>query len=119
MKLDIYKLIVADLNNAITNGKTAAYSASSPDLGRANAWAAKALLAKVYLTLGRNAEASTLLNSVIASSGYSLQPTYSSVFAIYNEMNSEILFSIRFKSGGLGMGNPLANLFALFAIARN
>ena len=110
-----YKLIEADLLNAIENGKYDPYSAGSPDLGRANAWAAKALLAKVYLTLGRNAEASTLLNSVIASSGYSLQPTYSSVFAIYNEMNSEILFSIRFKSGGLGMGNPLANLFAPFS----
>ena len=110
-----YKLIEADLLNAIANGKYDPYSAGSPDLGRANAWAAKALLAKVYLTLGRNAEASTLLNSVIASSGYSLQPTYSSVFAIYNEMNSEILFSIRFKSCGLGMGNPLANLFAPFS----
>jgi hypothetical protein len=27
-------------------------------------------------------------------------------------MNSEILFAIRFKGGGLGMGNPLSNLFA-------
>jgi len=109
---DIYKLIVADLNNAIANGKNATYSASSPDLGRANVWAAKALLAKVYLTLGRNQEASALLDSVIATSGYSLQSTYASVFSINNEMNSEILFAVRFKSGGLGMGNPLANLFA-------
>jgi len=110
--LDIYKLIVADLNNTITNGKAAAYSASSPDLGRANVGAAKALLAKVYLTLGRNAEASALLDSVIASGGYSLQTTYESVFSVNNEMNSEILFAIRYKGGGLGMGNPLSNLFA-------
>jgi hypothetical protein len=27
-------------------------------------------------------------------------------------MNSEILFAVRFKSGGLGMGNPLSNIFA-------
>jgi hypothetical protein len=109
---DIYKLIVADLNNAIANGKNAAYTASSPDLGRANVWAAKALLAKVYLTLGRNQEASVLLDSVIALGSYSLQSTYASVFSINNEMNSEILFAVRFKSGGLGMGNPLSNLFA-------
>ncbi len=109
---DIYKLIVADLNNAIANGKTAAYSSSSPDLGRANVWAAKALLAKVYLTLGRNSEASALLDSVISASGHSLQSSYANVFSIYNEMNSEILFAVRFKSGGLGMGNPLSNLFA-------
>lgn len=110
--LDIYKLIVADLKNAIDNGKNTAYSPSSPDLGRANVWAAKALLAKVYLTLGRNTEASALLDSVIAAGGYSLQATYGSVFSINNEMNSEILFAIRFKSGGLGMGNPLSNIFA-------
>ena len=110
--LDIYKLIVADLNNAIANGKTAVFTANSPDLGRANVWAAKALLAKVYLTLDRKAEAATLLNSIIAESGYSLQPTYESVFSINNEMNSEILFAIRFKAGGIGLGNPLSNLFA-------
>jgi len=109
---DIYKLIEADLLNAIANGNTAAYNANSADLGHANAWAAKALLAKVYLTLDRKPEAATLLNSIISSGGYSLQSTYESVFSINNEMNSEILFAIRFKSGGLGMGNPLSNLFA-------
>ena len=110
--LDIYKLIVADLNNAIANGNSSTYNASSSDLGRSNVWAAKALLAKVYLTLGRNQEASALLDSVIASGGYSLQSNYGSVFSVNNEMNSEILFAIRFKGGGLGMGNPLSNLFA-------
>jgi hypothetical protein len=109
---DIYKLIEADLKNTIANGKTAVFTANSPDLGRANSWSAKALLAKVYLTLDRKAEAATLLNSIIASSGYSLQSTYESVFSVNNEMNSEILFAIRFKGGGLGMGNPLSNLFA-------
>ena len=72
---DIYKLIEADLLNATTNGNVAAFSANSTSLGHANAWAAKALLAKVYLTLNRKAEAATLLNSIISSGGYSLQPT--------------------------------------------
>lgn len=109
---DIYKLIEADLKNTIANGISTPYSSSSADLGRANVWAAKALLAKVYLTRGRQPEASTLLASIISGGGYSLQPTYASVFSVNNEMNSEILFAIRFKSGGLGMGNPLSNLFA-------
>ena len=52
------------------------------------------------------------MDSVIASSGYSLQLNYGNVFSVNNEMNSEILFAIRFKGGGLGMGNPLSNLFA-------
>jgi hypothetical protein len=109
---DIYKLIEADLLNATANGNVAAFTANSTSLGHANAWAAKALLAKVYLTLNRKAEAATLLNSIISSGGYSLQPTYESVFSVNNEMNSEILFAIRFKGGGLGMGNQLSNLFA-------
>ena len=53
-----------------------------------------------------------MLQNIISNGGFSLQSTYSSVFSVNNEMNSEILFAIRFKGGGLGMGNPLSNLFA-------
>jgi len=111
-KEEIYKLIIADLLNASANGSTASYSSTASDLGRSNSWAAKALLAKVYLTLGRKMDASLLLNDVITSSGYSLQSSYADVFSISNEMNSEILFTVRFKGGGFDMGNPLPNDFA-------
>ena len=110
---DIYKLIEADLKNAADFGSIAKYGTSTGDqIGRANSWAAKALLAKVYLTLDRKAEAIILLNSVKTGSGYDLESSYANVFSTSNEMNKEILFSIRFKSGGVGLGNPLANLFA-------
>jgi hypothetical protein len=109
---DIYKLIEADLKNAKNYASTSSYSANSSDLGHVNKWAAEALLAKVYLTLNRKAEASVLLQDVISNSGYSLQSTYANVFSVNNEMNSEILFAVRFKGGGLGMGNPLPNNFA-------
>lgn len=108
----IYKLIEADLLNAIANGTSTAFVANSTDLGHVNKWAAEALLAKVYLTLNRKTEASVLLNDIISLGGYSLQSTYASVFSVNNEMNSEILFAVRFKGGGLGLGNPLSNLFA-------
>ncbi len=108
----IYKLIEADLKNAIANGNTPIYSANSTDLGHANVYAAKALLAKVYLTLNRKTEASILLQDVINSNQYALQSSYANVFSVNNEMNSEILFAIRFKGGGLGMGSPLPNNFA-------
>ena len=116
---DIYKFIIADLKNAIDNGNKATYSsvmANTPDqLGHANSWAAKALLAKVYLTRYQSGDkdaAVVLLNSIISSSGYDLLPNYTDVFSVSNEMNKEILFAIRFKGGGIGMGNPLPNLFA-------
>ena len=110
---ETYKLIIADLQNTIDNGSSLPYaSINVNDYGRANTWAAKAMLAKVYLTLNRKAEAMVLLQDVINNSGYSLQSTYSNVFSITNEMNSEILFAIRYKSGKVGLGSPFANLFA-------
>ena len=127
---DIYKFIIADLKNALDNGNKNSYSsiiANTPDqLGHVNSWAAKALLAKVYLTRyqpGDKDAAVTLLNEIITYSGYGLLETsnntdayksknYADIFSVFNEMNKEILFAIRFKGGGLGMGNPLPNLFA-------
>jgi hypothetical protein len=110
---EIYKLIIADLQNAATNGSATRFtSIPQAELGRANSWGAKALLAKVYLSLNRKTDAALLLQDIITNSGYSLQPSYANIFSINNEMNSEVLFAIRFKAGGLGLGSLLPNLFA-------
>lgn len=109
---DIYKLIEADLVTAsgfLNNTKFA--SITSANVGKANTWSAKALLGKVYLTLNRKADAITQLQDVITNSGYGLQPTYASVFSISNEMNSEILFAVRYRAGGLGLGSSFGNDF--------
>lgn len=109
---DIYKLIEADLSSAAANMNTLKYSQIAPeDLGRATGWAAKGFLAKVYLTLNRKPEAINLLQDIINNSGYSLQSNYANVFSITNEMNSEIMFSVRFKAGGLGLGSHFGNDF--------
>jgi hypothetical protein len=112
---DIYKLIEADLATGVSYMNTMKYAQiadAKVDLGRANHWAAKGLLAKVYLTLNRKAEAITLLQDVRTNSGYSLLTSYARVFAIDNEMNSEILFAVRYKAGGLGLGAHFGNSFA-------
>lgn len=110
---EIYKLIEADLRTAATSMKSVKYAQiPAAELGQANGWAAKGLLAKVYLTQNKKAEAIPLLQDVIANSGYSLRPAYADVFAIDKEMNSEILFAVRYKAGGLGLGSPFANTFA-------
>jgi hypothetical protein len=57
-------------------------------------------------------EAIPLLQDIIANSGYKLQSTYADVFSITNEMNAEILFTVRYKSGKIGLGSPFANMFA-------
>ncbi|SFE01072.1 RagB/SusD family nutrient uptake outer membrane protein [Flavobacterium phragmitis] len=116
---DIYKFILADLKNASENCVSAKYGnttdAQKAVQGKATVWAAKALLAKVYLTLGQKADALQLLTDVINNSGHSIltgATGYSNVFSSTNEMNAEIVFAIRFKSGALGYGSSLSNLFA-------
>lgn len=110
---DCYKLITADLQAAGNWLNTKTYSAmAQEDLGRATVWAARSLLAKVYLTINRPADALPLLDDVINNSGYDLLANYADVFSISNEMNKEILFAVRYKAGGLGLGNYMANSFA-------
>ncbi|HEX7847610.1 MAG TPA: RagB/SusD family nutrient uptake outer membrane protein, partial [Chitinophagaceae bacterium] len=82
-------------------------------------WAAKGLLAKVYLTLNKKAEAITVLQDIITNSGHALQPTYAAVFNINNEMNSEIIFAVRYKAGGLGLGSTFGNTFGPLGSASN
>jgi hypothetical protein len=116
---ETYKLIEADLKTAATYLSALKYpqiaSTTPNDLGKANAWAAKGLLGKVYLTENKKAEAIAVLQDVKDNSGYALltgASAYANVFSTSNEMNSEVIFSIRFKAGGLGLGNLLPNMFA-------
>ncbi len=110
---DIYKFIQADLSTAVGYLNKQKFSAlPAASIGRANAWVAKGLLAKVYLTLNNKAGAITLLQDVISNSGYSLQATYANVFSITTEMNSEIMFAVRYKAGNLGLGSTFGNDFA-------
>lgn len=110
---DIYKFIEADLTNASTYLSAFKFSQiPTATVGRVNAWVAKGLLAKVYLTQNNKTAASTLLQDIITNSGYSLQPTYANIFSVGNEMNSEIMFAVRYKAGNLGLGSTFGNLFA-------
>src|SRR5690606_29762600 len=110
---DLYTFIIADLKKANEVFPLLTYTTiPSTELGRANIWSSKSLLAKVHLTLDQKSEALILLNDVINNSGYGLLNSYADVFSISNEMNKEILFAVRYKGGGLGIGSPFANLFA-------
>lgn len=110
---DIYKLIQADLTTAAGYLSSLKFSQIPvTTIGRANAWVAKGLLAKVNLTLNQKAAAIVLLQDVMTNSGYSLQASYANIFSITNEMSSEILFAVRFKAGNLGLGSSFGNDFA-------
>lgn len=107
---DVYSTILNDLTIAIDKLPTT-YPAT--EKGRVTSWAAKALLAKVYMTRGEvNETTRALLKDIYDNSGYRLMTTYENVFDIANEVNEEILFAIRYKSGGIGLGSIFGNRFA-------
>lgn len=107
---DVYAQITMDLQMAID---LLPKSYGSSDLGRVTSWAAKGLLAKVRMTQGLyDTTTEALLKDIIQNGGFSLQPTYAQVFDIQNEVNSEILFTVRYTGGGLGLGSPFGNYFA-------
>ena len=77
--------------------------------GRFNKWAAKALLANVYLNaqvyVGTEKWAECLkeCNDIISSNKYQLEANYRDVFKTQNENSSEIVFAIPFdenRGGG-------------------
>jgi hypothetical protein len=62
---------------------------------RANKWAAKAVLAKVYLTLGQYSNALTKADDVIANGGFVIAPNFETLFV---GTNNEVIFSIDFNA---------------------
>ncbi len=119
---NIYTQIIADLEIAASPaGKlphptfsTAAGVTKQPtaEIGRATIYAAKALLAKVYLTRKNYAGVKTILQPIVQDYGTSGLVQFNQIFSTSNEMNKEILFAVRFKAGGFGIGAPFVNYFA-------
>lgn len=107
---EVYQFILDDLKAAVEK-LPASYEPA--EKGRITSWAAKTLLAKVYMTLGKiDTETRDLLFDIYQNSGHKLLNSYASIYDINNELNDEIIFTIRYKSGGLGLGSPFGNRFA-------
>lgn len=108
---EIYnEIIIPDLEDAIAKLPP---SYTGANVGRATSWAAKALLARVYLTrsgpdygiqgpgLNSNeyADALTLLNDIVTNGPYSWVGDYASIFAYDNENNPDIVFDVQLLNG--------------------
>lgn len=116
-KENVYNQIIADLKEA----QDLPVSYSTAEDGRATQGAAKALLANVYMTLHKYAEAETILAEIINSGRYSLLENtpgslnidgYKNVFSPVNNNSKEGIFEIQFLKGGYGEGSNYANNFA-------
>ncbi len=105
-----YAQIVADLTDAAAKLPTkAAYAAV--DAGRATKGAAAALLASVYLTRKDYPNALTQLRAV-RSEGYSLLPSYRSVFDPANKNNAESIFEVQYLGSQPALSSNFTYVFA-------
>jgi len=122
---DVYKLIAEDLVFATNNLPAIAYN--NVPTGRATKWAAKSLLARVYLYytgyygtgdlagVVTKAQALGHLEDVISSSGHGLVNNFADLWpaaspdSYAGEDNKEIVYSIRFTYTGDYNGNKDGN----------
>jgi starch-binding outer membrane protein, SusD/RagB family len=106
---EVYQLIESDLKDA---AMVLPSLYTGTDVGRVTKGAANAMLAKVYLTEKKYAEAKTVLEAVTSDTqaGYKLLPVFSDVFSVSNQNNLEIIFAIQY-SNGTGDGNGFMNEF--------
>jgi hypothetical protein len=100
---EVYAQIIADLTEAEA---VLPVTYAAADAGRATRGAAKALLGKVYLTLGRHADAAGKLKEVIDLGVYDLLPSYAEVFAPGNKNHKESVFAVQYKKGQPRGGQP-------------
>lgn len=101
-KEEMYDFIAGDLES-IVEGAMLPVSYSAADAGRVTIGAAKALLAKVYLTFGQHCKAADILSTMIGT--YDLLDNVADVFDVANETNKEIIFSVRFDKTVPGEGH--------------
>ena len=109
----VYQEIIKDLEFGIQHLNARAEVVH----GRTTVGAAKTLLAKVYLTRASMTErengdgtadfqlAANYAKEVMDSGEYQLQAYYPDVFIVENKGNSEIIFDVQFKSGGIDEGS--------------
>ena len=89
-----YDQIFADLQFAVSNLPATAPS----QWGRAWQPVAKAFLARMYLTRGKNNEAIGMANDVIKNYGFLLVPKYADLWNMGNLKNKEVIWSIDYSA---------------------
>lgn len=92
---DVYKQIIADATDAINELVS---PAKFPQTGEATKGSATVLLADVYVTLKRWADAEALLNTLPAM-GYGLNADYAAAFSPSNKNSKESLFEVQYLDG--------------------
>ena len=98
----VYAQIIADATDAIAK---LAPPARFPQNGQATKGAATMLLAEVYMTQKKFAEAGQLLQTLPAM-GYGLNAEYADAFSVTNKNSKESIFEIQYLEGTVAGSQP-------------
>ncbi|PWJ56706.1 putative outer membrane starch-binding protein [Dyadobacter jejuensis] len=112
----VYEQIIADLQASESRFLKAT---AKKENGRANEWAAKGLLAKVYLTLKEYQKAEEQLLAVINSGQYTLLPNYADLFNPAAKDFKETIFAVQFAESSAETSNRFIFWFAPHTSAGN
>lgn len=104
----VYDQIIADAQDAVAKLKA---PATFPQSGAVSKGAATMLLAEVYITQKKYAEAEALLQT-LAGMGYQLLTDYAAVFSTANKNSRESIFEVQYLMGA--QGGQQSNFIYLF-----
>jgi len=104
---EVYNQIISDATDAVNQLLP---PAKFPQTGEATKGSATVLLADVYITLKRYAEAEALLNTLPAM-GYGLHEDYTDAFLPANKNSKESLFEVQYQEGTAAGSQPNAFVF--------
>ena len=102
---EVYKQVIQDFTDA---ENVLPLNYSTADRGRATKGAAKAFLAKVYLTRQDWVKSAAKSKEVIDLGIYDLWANFADAFVIANKNGKEAIFEMQAQSGGLGEGSFMA-----------
>ncbi len=111
---EIYAQIISDATDAINE---LAKPAKFPQSGQATKGSATMLLAEVYMTQKKYAEAETLLLTLPAM-GYGLNTNYADAFLTTNKNSKESLFEVQYMEG-TAVGTAPSTFIYLFMVRTN
>lgn len=96
--------LYAQIEKDVTEASTILYDKSKQEAGRITSGAAKTLLADLYITQKKWAQAEAAVKDVISSGKYSLIPEYADAFSTStsNKNNAESVFEVQFLEGSAG-----------------
>ncbi|MRS64383.1 RagB/SusD family nutrient uptake outer membrane protein [Larkinella terrae] len=102
--------VYAQIEKDATEASKSLLNKAKQEAGRATSGAAKTLLANLYITQKKWAQAETVLKDVVANDGYMLMPDYNNAFSFTatNKNNQESVFEIQYMEGSAGYnGNQM------------